>query len=291
MSEKTAYGIINVENKGNTSTFADFFHYGDELPEPNSDGNPHFEGSPWGIDDFYLSHKGQTISLKNERIFRPFDIPRHAEVIDGKAYVIAGEYNYPNSERYEEYRSTVLNLNNENARDIKVADGIWMIAEIDLEERTEKVNLLKNQRGNEFWSYNELQNDGLANKILNGGEDSISKSPTDELTGDFTEAIEAPRKFNKKSADKITNFDPSTDTLEIDTESFGIDSSATFTSGKNKKAVKKKLAKKDFDFLYDEKKGRLYFNENGAEKGFGDGGIIAILKGSPDLTLDNLEFI
>jgi len=83
---------------------------------------------------------------------------------------------------------------------------------------------------------------------------------------------------------KITNFNPSTDTLEIDTDSFGIDSSATFAAGKNKKAVKKKLAKQDFDFLYDEKKGGLYFNENGADKGFGDGGIIAILKGAPDLT-------
>ena len=34
----------------------------------------------------------------------------------------------------------------------------------------------------------------------------------------------------------------------------------------------------------------LYFNENG-KKGFGDGGIIAILKGAPDLTGSNLEFI
>ena len=103
--------------------------------------------------------------------------------------------------------------------------------------------------------------------------------------------ISKPSKFNKKSADKITNFNPSTDTLEIDTDSFGIDSSATFTSGKNKKAVKNKLAKLDFDFLYDQKKGGLYFNENGADKGFGDGGIIAILKGAPDLTSSNLEFI
>ena len=97
--------------------------------------------------------------------------------------------------------------------------------------------------------------------------------------------------FNKKSADKITNFNPSTDSLEIDTDSFGMDNSATFATGKNKKAVKKKLAKQDFDFLYDQKKGGLYFNENGSDKGFGDGGIIAILKGSPDLTSGNLEFI
>jgi len=103
--------------------------------------------------------------------------------------------------------------------------------------------------------------------------------------------IAIPTAFNNKSADKITNFDPTTETLEIDTDSFGIDGFATFAAGKNKKAVKKKLAKQDFDFLYDQKKGGLYFNENRADKGFGDGGIIAILKGAPDLTSDKLEFI
>ena len=100
----------------------------------------------------------------------------------------------------------------------------------------------------------------------------------------------APKKFKKKYADKITNFDPSSDTLEIDADSFGIDSSATFAAAKNKKKLKK-LAKQDFDFLYDEKKGGLYFNENSANKGFGDGGIIAILKGAPDLTGSNLKFV
>ena len=53
----------------------------------------------------------------------------------------------------------------------------------------------------------------------------------------------------------------------------------------------KKLAKLDIDFLYDQKKGGLYFNENGSDKGFGDGGIIAIFKGGPELTASNLEFI
>ncbi len=114
-----------------------------------------------------------------------------------------------------------------------------------------------------------------------------SKNNSDE---DST-LIKEPSKFQNKFADKITNFSPSTDTLEIDTDSFGIDSSATFAIGKNKKKVKKKLAKQDFDFLYDQKKGGLYFKENGAKKGFGEGGIIAILKGSPDLTPSNLEFI
>ena len=100
-----------------------------------------------------------------------------------------------------------------------------------------------------------------------------------------------PDSFKHKYVDKITNFNPSTDTLEIDTDSFGIDSSASFAAGKNVKAVKKKLAKQDFDFLYDQKKGGLYFNENGADKGLGDGGIIAILKGAPDLTIQNNDFL
>ena len=103
--------------------------------------------------------------------------------------------------------------------------------------------------------------------------------------------IEKPSRFNKKSAGKITNFNPSTATLGIDADGFGIDISTNFASGKNKKVVKKKLAKQDFNFLYDEKKGGLYFNENGADKGFGDGGIVTILKGAPGLTSGNLEFI
>ena len=77
--------------------------------------------------------------------------------------------------------------------------------------------------------------------------------------------------------------------MRIDSGSFAVDISATFAAGKNKKAVKK-LAQQDFDFLYDQKKGGLYFNENGSDKGFGEGGIIAILKGAPDLTSDNIFF-
>ena len=121
--------------------------------------------------------------------------------------------------------------------------------------------------------------------------ETVAISRISENTKSQDSSIKKPSKFKKKSADNIANFNPSTDTLGIDTDSFGIDSSATFASGKNKKTVKKKLAKQDFDFLYDEKKGGLYFNENGADKGFGEGGIIAILKGAPDLTASNLEFI
>ena len=104
-------------------------------------------------------------------------------------------------------------------------------------------------------------------------------------------SINRPFEFNNKSVDQITNFNRLIDTLKIDIDSFDINTAVTFASARNKRSVKKKLNKQNFDFLFDEKKGGLYFNENGAEKGFGDGGIIAILKGVPDLTSDNLIFV
>ena len=103
--------------------------------------------------------------------------------------------------------------------------------------------------------------------------------------------LSAPNKFKAKKVDKIMNFNSIADILEVASDSFLVDITATFASGKNQKEVKSVLAKQDFDFLYDQKKGGLYFNENGADKGFGDGGIIAILKGAPDLNSDNLEFV
>ena len=100
-----------------------------------------------------------------------------------------------------------------------------------------------------------------------------------------------PEEFKNKLVDKITNFRPSSDVLKIDVSDFNRSRSSTFKVGKNKKQVLKKLARLAHDFLYDQKKGGLYFNENGAAKGLGDGGIIAILKGGPELDAANLKFV
>ena len=108
-------------------------------------------------------------------------------------------------------------------------------------------------------------------------------------SSDF-DTIAPPSRYGLKYADKITGFNSSAGTLRIDGDLFGVGGNASYKSAKNKRSLVK-LAKKDFDFLYDEKKGCLYFNENGADKGFGDGGIIAVLKGAPDLNSNNLQFI
>ena len=104
------------------------------------------------------------------------------------------------------------------------------------------------------------------------------------------ETLRSRKKYNNKSADKITNFHPSSEKIAIKVKGFGIKDSPSFKPAKNRKEVKK-LAKKDIDFLYDQKKGGLYFNENGAEGGFGDGGIVAILKGAPEIASEHLIFL
>ena len=150
-----------------------------------------------------------------------------------------------------------------------------------------------------YWSEGDktvLEENGFSQDLFNvlSREDHINRpllTNSNIFTQDRSQSnkVIAPKKYKNKFADKITNFNPSTDTLKIETDSFGIDSSATFATAKNKRKIKK-LAKKDFDFLYDQKKGGLYFNENGTDKGFGDGGIIAILKGAPDLSENSIQF-
>jgi polyhydroxybutyrate depolymerase len=147
-----------------------------------------------------------------------------------------------------------------------------------------------NRGGHEWFDLN------IAGKDLNHlAWDFLSKLSKEKgeliISHDNSFDIHIPDSFTRRVVDKITNFNPSTNTLEIDVDSFNIERSATFTSGKDTKSVKKKLAKYDFDFLYNEKNGGLYFNENGADNGFGDGGIIAILKGAPELTAENIDFV
>ena len=102
--------------------------------------------------------------------------------------------------------------------------------------------------------------------------------------------------FTKKSADKIIGFKASQDTIAVSPDAFpaleGV-SAIRFASTKSKKELKQ-LSKEDYDFVYFEKKGRLYFDGNGAEKNWGnsdEGGLVAILKGKPELTSFDIKLL
>ena len=54
----------------------------------------------------------------------------------------------------------------------------------------------------------------------------------------------------------------------------------------------KQLMKSDAEVVYDEKKGKLFLNENGTAKGWGKkkvGGLLATFKGKPELSADNFK--
>ena len=58
----------------------------------------------------------------------------------------------------------------------------------------------------------------------------------------------------------------------------------------SKKALKK-ASMTNNPFVYDERKGFLYFNENGKESGWGDGGLLAILQGKPELGASDFTIV
>ena len=65
---------------------------------------------------------------------------------------------------------------------------------------------------------------------------------------------------------------------------------ATFSVAATKKDLKQ-LKKTDADIVYDERKGKLFLNGNGAEKGWASkaiGGLIAKVKGKPQISADDI---
>ena len=65
----------------------------------------------------------------------------------------------------------------------------------------------------------------------------------------------------------------------------------SFAIASSKKELKA-LMKSDAEVIYDEKKGKLYLNDNGTAKGWGKkkvGGLLATFKGKPELSADHFE--
>jgi len=88
--------------------------------------------------------------------------------------------------------------------------------------------------------------------------------------------------FNAKKVSKVKAVDPDASYSVEGTEG------GSFAIASSKKDLKA-LMKSDADVVYDEKKGKLYLNENGTAKGWGAkkvGGLIAKFKGKPELSAD-----
>ena len=89
----------------------------------------------------------------------------------------------------------------------------------------------------------------------------------------------------------IRDFDPDEgDSIVVKQDTFNIYSKIKIKSV-NGKSKAKQAAKSKNNFIYDNKNGLLYFNEDGREKGWGDGGLLAKLQGKPDLGADDFTIV
>jgi hypothetical protein len=103
--------------------------------------------------------------------------------------------------------------------------------------------------------------------------------------------------FNKNTADKILGFNASHgDSIAASAKACpslqGTDE-ITFATANTKEQFRQ-LSRQDIDFVYFETNGRLFFNGNGEEKGWGtpnQGGLFAILKGAPELSTDDFTLL
>lgn len=128
-------------------------------------------------------------------------------------------------------------------------------------------------------SNGEVLAGGRGKNILEGGEGP---------DGFF---FNQPRGFGKSQADKITDFNPDDgDSILLDQEVFDLSKKIKLKSFESKKRIKK-AAKRKTDFVYNKNNGSLYYNENGKQNGWGDGGLFAKLEDAPALEKDDFTVV
>lgn len=135
--------------------------------------------------------------------------------------------------------------------------------------------------------------EGDSHKVHGGAKRKKLKSGTNST--DFI--LDHAEALSKKNADLIIGFNSNKgDRLLLDSVTYPAlprKGEPRFESVRSKKEFKF-LTLEDVDLIYYAKKGQLFLNANGAERGLGDkqeGGLLAVLKGAPSLTLADIEII
>ena len=138
---------------------------------------------------------------------------------------------------------------------------------------------------NQFSQYSWIENPSSQSSTVASDKLTGTSKVADTLT--FSRSPQ----FGAATADRITNFNPKEkDKLQIQLSQFGADAAGTFKIAKNAKALSKALVS-SVDFVYLKSSGELYYNENGAAAGFGNGGVFAVIEGHPTIKAANIGFI
>ncbi|WP_338462885.1 calcium-binding protein [Synechococcus elongatus IITB7] len=99
--------------------------------------------------------------------------------------------------------------------------------------------------------------------------------------------------FGLNQADRITDFNRlAGDRLEISRAAFDLAANTvlSFQTVNSDSALAQALGSNNL-FVYDQRNGSLFFNQNGAAAGFGEGGVFAVLEGGAALTASDITFL
>ena len=124
----------------------------------------------------------------------------------------------------------------------------------------------------------------VANRLIGGpGADRL----TGGLGGDEF-VIDMIGLYGRKHADRITDFNPDQgDKLHLRSPKSGLSDGVQLSKAASKEA-RRTLILGDSELIYNQSNGFLYFNQNAEKAGYGDGGLFAILKGVPDLSVSDI---
>ena len=134
--------------------------------------------------------------------------------------------------------------------------------------------------GRELWRLD--QDEAGATRVVRSDQESRTIRAVESHADEFR--FEQINAFGRKHADRIIGFNPTEDDqlLLLDEMFSGLPPSdwVTVTSSRQRKAEKNE----DSALIYFEPKGKLYYDQNGSDPGFGsEGGLFVVLKGGPEL--------
>ena len=244
--------------------------------------------------------------LYNSKTHESYSVP---DELSGSGFVILNESSYPNYNHPAVYNTTTHTAIDQGEG--SNTSGDWMMLSKYKDAFTSSAESVKSLvSGDDIASFRLSEPVEMSDKEISmciigtGGKDKIIGGDNSEILiggsgknnftgGDNADGFmfDSNSDFGKKAADKIRDFDSDEgDQIMLDKTTFGLGKKLKFKSVSGRSEANDAADTKK-QIIYDEKKGRLYFNENGSEDGWGDGGYFAKLSGTSELVSNSFMIV
>jgi len=244
--------------------------------------------------------------LYNSKTHESYSVP---DELSGSGFVILNENTYPDYSHPAVYNTTTHTAIDQG--ESSNISGDWMMLSKYKDSFTSSAASVKSVvSGDSIASFRLSEPVEMSDKEISmciigtEGKDKIIGADTSEILigssgkntftgGDNSDGFmfDSKSDFGKKVADKIRDFDADEgDHIMLDKSMFGLGKKLKFKSVSGR-AKANNASETNKQIIYDENKGRLYFNENGSEDGWGDGGYFAKLSGTPELNSDSFMIV